>query len=120
MYAINISQGLLRLNVIIMYMTKNPFLNAIAATVYIVLVAGVMFYGTKFAPNNNSILAPIALVSLFTLSTAVMGYLFCYQPGILYFDGQKKQAVKLFLQTVGVFGGITFFVLILLFIGVLS
>ena len=96
-------------------MTKKPFVNALAATAYIVLVAGIMYYGTEFAPKNDSILAPIALVSLFTLSAAVMGYLFCSQPVMLYFDNQKKEAVRLFLQTVLVFGLITFLALALLF-----
>lgn len=98
-------------------MTKNPLINALAAIVYIILVASVMFYGTKNIGPSNSIIAPIAVVSLFTLSAAVMGYLFCYQPGMLYFDGKKKEAIRLFLQTVGVFGVITVVVLLLLFTG---
>lgn len=101
-------------------MTKNTFINALAATIYIVLIASVMFYGTKNLGPSNSIIAPIAVVSLFTLSAAVMGYLFCYQPGMLYFDGKKKEAINLFLQTVAVFGCITAFVLLLLFSGVFS
>lgn len=99
-------------------MAKNPLINALVATLYIVLVASVMFYGTKNLGPANSIIAPIAVVSLFTLSVAVMGYLFCYQPGMLYFDGKKKEAIKLFLQTVGIFGGITVIILLLLFISV--
>lgn len=101
-------------------MTKNPFVNAFAATLYIVLIASVMFYGTKNVGPTNSVIAPIAVVSLFTLSAAVMGYLFCYQPAQLYFNDKKKEAVRLFLQTVGIFGGITVIVLLLLFTGVFS
>lgn len=99
-------------------MTKNPLINAFAALSYIVLVASVMFFGTKNLGPKDSIVAPIAMVSLFTLSAAVMGYVFCYQPAMLYFDNKKKQAVTLFLQTVGVFGGITVILLLLLFAGV--
>ncbi len=99
-------------------MSKNPLINAFAALSYIVLVASVMFFGTKNLGPSDSVIAPIAVVSLFTLSAAVMGYLFCYQPGMLYFDGKKKEAIKLFLQTVCVFGGITIIVLLLLFTGV--
>jgi hypothetical protein len=58
----------------------------------------------------------IALISLFTLSAAVMGYLFCYQPAQLYFEGKKKDAVRLFLQTVAVFALITVILFGLLFI----
>ena len=101
-------------------MTKNPILNAAAATAYIILVALVMFYGTKYASPNNSIFAPIAGLSLFTLSAAVMGYIFCYQPVILFLDGKKKEAVDLFLKTTIIFGAITAVILLLFFSGVLS
>ena len=105
---------------LILNMTKNPLVNSFVAIIYIVLIASVMFYGTKNVGPSDSIIAPIAVVSLFTLSAAVMGYLFCYQPAQLYFDDKKKQAVTLFLQTVGIFGGITAVVLMLLFTGVFS
>jgi hypothetical protein len=98
-------------------MTKNAFINALAASLYIVFIALVMFFGTKFTGPNDSIIAPMAVISLFTLSAAVMGYLFLYQPAQLYFDNKKKQAVSLFLQTVGVFGVITVILLLLLFSG---
>lgn len=82
---------------------KNPLLNAISALAYIsgiVLIINVI--GTLQLPSNQ-IIIPIIMLSLFTLSAAIMGYLFCYQPLILYLDGKKKEAVKLFLQTVGIF-----------------
>jgi hypothetical protein len=49
-----------------------------------------------------------------------MGYVFLYQPLLLFLDGHKKNAVNLFLQTVAVFAGITAVVLVLLFSGVLK
>lgn len=82
---------------------KNPLFNAISALAYIssiVLLINVI--GTLQLPSNQ-IIIPIIMLSLFTLSAAIMGYLFCYQPLILYLDGKKKEAVKLFLQTVGIF-----------------
>jgi len=100
-------------------MTKNPFLNALAASLYITAVSSVMYYGTEFAPKSDNILAPIALISLFTLSAAVMGYLFCYQPLLLLFAKKQKAALDLFLQTLGTFATITIVALILLFSGVL-
>lgn len=101
-------------------MTKNPLINAATATVYIAFIAAIMFYGNKLATPTNSIFAPIAMISLFTLSAAVMGYLFGYQPTQLYLDGKKKQAINLFLQTVGVFGGVTAILIFLLFSGLLK
>ena|SRR3989344_9557354 len=100
---------------ILLLMSKNPILNALAAEVYIILLVLLMNFGIKMAGQQNSLIVPIAMISLFTLSTAVMGYLFCYQPIQLYFDGKKKQAVKLFLQTTCIFGGLTFVNLVLLF-----
>jgi hypothetical protein len=101
-------------------MTKNPFLNAFAAIGYIVLIASVMYYGTKHMKPEDSIMAPIAVVSLFTLSAAVMGYIFCYQPLLLFLDGKKKEAVDLFLKTTLIFGVITTGILLLLFSGIIK
>lgn len=103
-------------------MSKNSLLNALFAAFYIVFIAIVMNYGMKLAGRSadNSILAPIAVISLFTLSAAVMGYLFLYQPFQLYFDSKKKAAVNLFLQTVAYFGIVTILFLFLLFSGIFS
>lgn len=99
-------------------MTKNPIINGLSASIYIILVALVMnFIGKNASGINQSLLVPVAVISLFTLSAAIMGFLFGYQPGQLYFDKQKKEAVKLFLQTVAVFGAITVLVFILLLSG---
>ena len=65
-------------------------------------------------------LAPVVFLSLFTLSAAVMGYLFCYQPLQLYIDGKKKQAVNLFLHTTLIFGCFTALALALLFTGIIK
>lgn len=99
-------------------MTKNPFINAVCATLYISIVAVFMFYGSKIFGPKDTILTPIAVLSLFTLSTAVMAYLFLYQSLMIFLDGNKKGAVNFFLQTVAVFAGITVLVFVLLFLGV--
>ena len=100
-------------------MTKNPFVNALAAALYIGLVGSVMYYGLS-RTNQPSVVFPIAIISLFTLSAAVMGYLFVYSPLQLYLDGETKRAVNLFLQTVGVFAGITLVIILVLFFGISS
>lgn len=101
-------------------MTKNPFINAVAAAGYIAAVASFMFFGLAHSHPDNSVFAPIAFLSLLTLSAAIMGYIFLYQPLLLLLDGHKKIAINLFLQTVAVFAGITFLVLALLFVGVIK
>lgn len=71
-------------------MSKNPFLNASAALLYIMVIASIMYYGTSFVAPVKSVIAPIAVLSLFTLSAAIMGYVFLFQPFQLYLDGKKK------------------------------
>lgn len=105
--------------ILFLAMTKNPLINAITAGVYIVVVSAVMFYGTGHV-KGNSIIGPIAILSLFTLSASIMGYIFLYQPLQLYLDGKKKKAIDLFLTTVLAFGAITALALLLLFSGILS
>ncbi len=98
-------------------MSKNPFLNALAAILYIIVVASIVYYGPRLAgPVDDSIIAPVAFLSLFVLSAAVMGYIFFYQPLQLYLDGDKKASVGLFLKTLAVFGAITFSILLILFL----
>jgi hypothetical protein len=103
-------------------MTKNPIINALGSFLYISLIAAFFYLANHFLSSkpDNSFLAPIAMLSLFTLSAAVMGYLFLYQPLQLYFDGKKKAAIDLFLRTVASFAVITLIVLGLLFSGVFS
>ena len=67
--------------------------------------------------GEDTILAPIAMLSLFVLSTAVMGFLFISQPLQMYLDGDKKSALKLFLQTMLVFAIIVLIIFVLLIAG---
>ena len=99
-------------------MTRNPLVNAVAAALYIVAITAMMYYGVRLTGPDDTLIAPVAVISLFTLSAAVMGYLFLYQPLQLYLDGDKKRAVNLFLQTVAVFAVITALILLGLFLGV--
>lgn len=96
----------------------KPYLNAIAATLYISAIGILFSNGDSLFGQQDTILAPIAMLSLFTLSAAVMGYLFLYQPLIIFLDGNKKKAVNFFLQTVAIFALITVFIFILMVIGV--
>lgn len=88
-------------------MTKNPLINGLSAAGYIFIVAFVMSWLTRTIHGPDTFMAPIVVMSVFTLSAAVMGYLFCVEPIEMLIDGKKKQAVTLFLQTVFVFGIIT-------------
>lgn len=93
-------------------MLKNPLIHALAASGYIILLVSAISLTEK--PNTpDSFLTPIVMLSLFVLSASVMGYLFLYRPGELYFEGKRKEAMDFFLKTVGFFAGITVVLLIL-------
>jgi hypothetical protein len=101
-------------------MTKNPILNALSASAYIILVVSVMTFVTQPLKNKpDTFFAPITVLFVFTLSVAVMAYLFFYQPILLFIEGKKKEALSLFVKTVGIFAAFTAVVLILLFSGLI-
>ena len=97
-------------------MTKNPLINALCASGYIVLIITIMTFVTKPLQNKpDTFFAPVVALSLLTLSVAVMAFLFFYQPLMLFIDGKKKEAVSFFVKTVGIFALITIVAVILLF-----
>ena len=101
-------------------MTKNPLYNALSAFIYIVLVVLLMTYSGNIDSPSNEILAPIMMLSLFTLSAAVMGFIFGYQPVMLYLDNKKEEAVKLFIRTVAIFALLTLIPFVIYLTGILS
>ena len=101
-------------------MSKNPIINALCASGYIILVVSVMTFVTQPLQNKpDTFFAPIVFLSVLTLSVAVMAFLFFYQPLQLFIDGKQKEAVDLFIKTVGVFAIITAITLTLLFSGLI-
>lgn len=103
-------------------MTKNPLINALVALLYIVIV---VFAINIIADNevNTGIaqfVTPIMILSLFTLSVAIMGYIFFYQPIMLYLEGKRTNAVSLFLKTVASFAVIPGVIFLLYLLGLFS
>jgi hypothetical protein len=62
-------------------------------------------------------MTPLVVISLFTISAAVMGYLFCYQPFVLYAEGKKTAAIHFFFHTTAIFALCTLLSLALLISG---
>lgn len=101
-------------------MSKNPVVNALSASAYIILVVSIMTFVTQPLRNKpDTFFAPVTVLFMLTLSVAVMAYLFFYQPLLLFIEGKKKDAINLFVKTVGIFAAITTIVLILLFYGLI-
>jgi hypothetical protein len=101
-------------------MTKNPLLNALGAAGYILLVVSLMTFVFETQSNKpDTFFAPVVMLSLLTLSVAVMAYAFFYQPLQLLLAGKKKEATQLFVHTVSIFAALTVAVLALVFMGIL-
>lgn len=93
---------------------KKPFLHAFSAGVYIVLIVSIINFfdgGTK----EDTILAPIVMLSLLVLSVAFMAFVFFYEPIRMYGDGDKSGALEFFGKTLASFAClVVLFALILL------
>ena len=89
-------------------MRTNPLYNAIVASGYIALI-GLFFSLVEHFKHDtpDTILAPIAMLSLLVFSVATMGFLFFYQPLILLLDGKREEAVAFFFKTLTIFGVLT-------------
>jgi hypothetical protein len=94
---------------------KRALVNSLATTVYIILVAGFMYYGSTIKLGRvNTFLAPVALLSLFVTSASITGYLIFGKPVQMYIDGKKKDALKLVTYTLGFFSATTIVALVIL------
>ena len=99
-------------------MKANPFAYATFAALYIVIVVNVMNFMMSITKegSGDGILVPMAVLSLFVLSAAVMGYLFVFEPVRLYLEGKKSDGISFFLKTVGTFACfVAFFIAALLY-----
>jgi predicted membrane channel-forming protein YqfA (hemolysin III family) len=97
-------------------MTKNPFYNALTALVYIIAIVLGLTYMPTIQTKMDDFIMPIIMLSLLVLSVSVMAYIFGYQPLVLFLDDKRKEAISLFLETVGIFGGITLGMVVLYFL----
>jgi hypothetical protein len=96
---------------------KEPFLHALGAVIYIVVIVLVV-QAINFAlkSQNGTIVIPMTMLSLFVLSAAIMGYLFLAEPLQLFMNDRKQEAVAFFAKVVGIFACFVVAFAILLFI----
>lgn len=87
-------------------MTKNPFINALCAGLYIVGIVYVLSFAERLADTPDTIFIPMAMLSLFVFSAAFMGYAFLYQPLSLFLEDKKQEAASFFIKTLLTFGAI--------------
>lgn len=95
-------------------MKWNPFVNALAAALYIGAVAVFMHFIQSLRHDTpDTLLDGVGIMSLFVFSAAVMSFLFFYQPVLKLIENKKAEALSYFLKTLGIFGAITVVVLTL-------
>ncbi len=83
---------------------KKPFLHALGAALYIIIIVFVVQgVSTLIESQNGTIVVPMVMLSLFVLSAVVMGFFFLSEPLRLLIEGQKKEAVTFFAKIVGFF-----------------
>jgi hypothetical protein len=96
---------------------KKPFLHALGAALYIVVIVLVIqFFGSALKDQKDTVIIPMTMLSLFVLSAAVMGYLFLSEPLYLLAENKKKEAIAWFGKVVGFFACFVAIFTILLFL----
>ncbi len=85
-------------------MSNNPIILAGAAALYIAGGALLAWNVVPLLePLEDTIGAPIAVLSTLVFSVAVMGYLFFYAPAMLLLGGKHQEGMSLFFKTLGFF-----------------
>lgn len=80
--------------------------NAVGVAAYVAVVSYAMRNGERIFGQINNFLGPIAFLLMFVLSAAITGALVLGRPAMLFLDGQKKEAIKLFIYSIGWLFGI--------------
>ena len=81
---------------------KKPFLHALSAIAYIVLIVSIVGNIEHNFPEG-SLLAPMVMLSLLVLSVTMMWFFFFYHPLHLFIEGKKKEALDFLAKTIGIF-----------------
>lgn len=93
---------------------KHALLHALAAAVYIALVATLLSNGGRWFGAAPGLLGTIALLLTFVTSAAVMGIAIFGKPLLWYLNGQKREAISLALYTIAFLALIAIIVFLIL------
>ena len=79
---------------------KSSLINSVIALLYISGVALLMTNAQNIFGKGDNVFTGIAVLMLFVISAAIMGFVILGRPILMYLDGLKKEAVKLFYLTI--------------------
>ncbi|MCC7356762.1 MAG: hypothetical protein IT410_04105 [Candidatus Doudnabacteria bacterium] len=80
---------------------KRSFLNALGTGAYVATLVTLMLNGEKIFGTINNMFAPIAFLLVFVISASITSGLVLGKPILMYVEGQKVEAIKLFIYTIG-------------------
>ena len=95
----------------------SSLINSLLAVLYVSVVVFIMNNSKNLFDKTPEVVIGVAMLMLFVTSATVMGFLILGRPLLMYFDGAKKEAVKLFYFTIAwlalivitIFSGIAIF-----------
>lgn len=82
-------------------LVSYSFVHSVGVLLYTALVVFILNNAPKIFGQTMNYLGALALLLLFVLSATIVGLLVLGKPVLLYMDGQKKEAIKLLLYTIG-------------------
>ena len=94
----------------------DGLVDAVGVAVYIVIIATIMRNIPKMFGTVPEFFGPVVILLLFVLSAAITGGLVLGRPVLLYFDGKRSDAIKLFFSTVFWLFVIMLFVIVILIV----
>lgn len=80
---------------------KRSMINALGTAAYVATLVTLILNGEKMFGTIDNILGPITFLLVFVISASITGGLVLGKPILMFLDGQKKEAVQLFMYTVG-------------------
>lgn len=82
-------------------MVRFSLIHSFGVLAYIALVVTFMQNAEKIFGQEDKPIGAIVFLLLFVMSATIVGGLVLAKPVMLYIDGDKKSAVKMFIYTVG-------------------
>jgi len=95
---------------------KNAFINSLGTAIYIVVLVFLIssLDGSVIDGEKETLLTPIFILTLFIFSATLTGFLVLGRPILWYWDGKKKDAIRLFSYTLVILFVVIVFMLFLM------